>query len=385
MPTAAPIRHFPCLDELRFLAAAAIVLMHTEQFKALHHFNNFYQTISNWSIAVTFFFVLSGFLITYLLLAEHQSSGTIHVPRFYLRRALRIWPLYFVVVLVGLIVIPHLPGLSIPSVSEFTLQNWWPKFALFIVFLPNLAFVLYPIVPYAAQAWSIGTEEQFYLSWPIFLKVTRRRFLGMLSLVLLSGLARIGAEYVWKSDLLLGLCNVTQIGSLALGGCLAHLLFHKRTRALAILFKPLTQLLAVALLVVLIAARVTIPFLHFEIYAALFGCIVINAAANPRAFFQPRSEWLAALGRRSYGIYMYHPWLIGTNIWLLHGYFGMDLGRVAPTLLLHLLTLILTIALSFISYRYFETPFLKLKDRFAVKTDAAALRGHTARPTVSIA
>jgi peptidoglycan/LPS O-acetylase OafA/YrhL len=384
MRTTAPIRHFPCLDEMRFLAAAAIVLMHTEELKFLHHFKNFYQTISNWSIAVSFFFVLSGFLITYLLLAEHQSSGTIHIRRFYVRRALRIWPLYFLVVLVGLLIIPHLPGLAIPGVSEFTWQNWWPKFVLFVTFLPNLAFVLYRIVPYAAQAWSIGTEEQFYLSWPIFLKATRRRLPGMFAVVLLSVLARIGAEYVWKNDLLLGLCNVMQIGSLALGGIIAHLLFHNRTKSLAILFNPITQVLALGLLIALIAARVTIPFVHFEIYAALFGCIVINAAGNPRALFRPRSRWLAALGRRSYGIYMYHPWLIGTNIWLLHRYFGMDLGRVGPTLLLHFLTLTFTFALSFISYRYFETPFLKLKDRFAVKTEEVPLRGHT-RPTVSVA
>jgi peptidoglycan/LPS O-acetylase OafA/YrhL len=106
--------YFPGLNGLRFLAAIAVIVVHIEQFKQLFGLTDG-TTQSQFFLApllptgiesVILFYVLSGFLITYLLLSESQKTGQIAVRRFYLRRILRIWPLYYLRVFVGFVVIP---------------------------------------------------------------------------------------------------------------------------------------------------------------------------------------------------------------------------------------------------------------------------------------
>jgi peptidoglycan/LPS O-acetylase OafA/YrhL len=98
---------FKGLNALRFFAAY-LVLHHGERMRAKYGSSNFkqYDIFNNGRIAVTFFFVLSGFLITHLLLYEKRSLGRIDIPKFYVRRSLRIWPLYFLLVGLGLYAVP---------------------------------------------------------------------------------------------------------------------------------------------------------------------------------------------------------------------------------------------------------------------------------------
>lgn len=88
--------HFPGLNNLRFIAAMGVLIFHVELKKQLLGFKFYYmhQLINLGDVSVTLFFVLSGFLITYLLLAEREQTGTVAVKKFYTRRILRIWPLY---------------------------------------------------------------------------------------------------------------------------------------------------------------------------------------------------------------------------------------------------------------------------------------------------
>src|SRR5690606_7246013 len=123
---------------------------------------------------VILFFVLSGFLITYLLLAENHQFGTINIRHFYVRRILRIWPLYYLIVIVSLFILPQSDFFYVPGDSEAVQTHFWPKAILFLAFLPNIPYALYDHVPFANQSWSIGVEEQYYLIWPAVILLSLR-------------------------------------------------------------------------------------------------------------------------------------------------------------------------------------------------------------------
>lgn len=139
--------HLPGLNGLRAIAALSVMWSHVFQY-----------TFGNWGIkgcalpvvadGVTLFFVISGFLITYLLLNEQKESNRVSIPKFYIRRILRIWPIYYLYLVIAL-----------------TVTSTWndPCIWYYIFFGANIPFVLsigiWPIVHY----WSIGVEEQFYM------------------------------------------------------------------------------------------------------------------------------------------------------------------------------------------------------------------------------
>lgn len=125
--------YFKGLDGLRGIAAIAVVLGHIELIKQFFQLKNVYDRGGPFflylgSLAVTFFFVLSGFLITFLLLKEKESKGTIAIRNFYLRRALRIWPVYYVLFVLGFLIVPRLvfPGLLVPTTIDP--GNYWTSF-----------------------------------------------------------------------------------------------------------------------------------------------------------------------------------------------------------------------------------------------------------------
>lgn len=168
---AAPI-YFKGFNGVRFIAASAVIVHHIEEYKSVFLFGRedlwarpFAYQLGRLGVAL--FFVLSGFLITYLLLAEKQKTGKIAIRKFYIRRILRIWPLYFLIVGTGLFIWPHVPLLHTPaSMSSDIYANFGQKLLLYGLVLPNFASALYGNIPMVTHTWSIGVEEQFYLMWP---------------------------------------------------------------------------------------------------------------------------------------------------------------------------------------------------------------------------
>jgi peptidoglycan/LPS O-acetylase OafA/YrhL len=169
--------YFPGLHGLRFVAALAVVVAHIELLKSYHGYPNHADNLAIYElgrIAVTFFFVLSGFLITFLLLQEKRSAGRISIRKFYVRRALRIWPLYYSVVFLAFVVLPRVSVLHTPMISSTAAEHHTPMLALFVLLLPQVALSLYPPFPYAEPLWSIGVEEQFYLFWPVIVASAKK-------------------------------------------------------------------------------------------------------------------------------------------------------------------------------------------------------------------
>ncbi len=160
---------FPNLDGLRFLSFFSVYLFHiwvllfdryslTGTSSGIVKF--FFQ---NGEIGVNFFFVLSGFLITYLLIQEKKLTGKIHVANFYVRRILRIWPLFYVCILFGLVLYPLLK--KIIGGELFVVAHPWTYF----VFLNNFDFLKNGAPAIISVLWSVAIEEQFYLFWPLLL------------------------------------------------------------------------------------------------------------------------------------------------------------------------------------------------------------------------
>ncbi|QEC41955.1 acyltransferase family protein [Pseudobacter ginsenosidimutans] len=103
-----PKTYFKGLNGLRFIAAFLVLMLHAELIRVKYGLFNLkdYSLFNCGHLAVEFFFVLSGFLITYLLLEEDRDTGTINIKSFYMRRVLRIWPLYYIILIIGLVLIP---------------------------------------------------------------------------------------------------------------------------------------------------------------------------------------------------------------------------------------------------------------------------------------
>ena len=159
---------FPNLEGLRFFAFFVVFVNHATHSLGYFNHSNKYAFINlhffkNGDLGVSFFFVLSGFLITYLLLKEKELSGKINIKNFYLRRILRIWPVYFLVVALCLIVFPRLgnlvPGWFPISVDTSSLN---PLF--YLTFTGNFDYLVNGISNVMIGVlWSVSIEEQFYL------------------------------------------------------------------------------------------------------------------------------------------------------------------------------------------------------------------------------
>jgi peptidoglycan/LPS O-acetylase OafA/YrhL len=379
--------YFPNLNAVRFLAAFGVIVHHVELHKYVLGEPNywhipFFDLVGK--VCVVLFFVLSGFLITYLLLKERDVTGRIATGPFYMRRVLRIWPLYYLMAALGLFVFPYWSVMYLPTFTAAVHDGFWQKAALLLVILPNL--IIFPI-PGIYQLWSIGVEEQFYLIWPVLMK----RFRPLVAcLIVIAGylLVKFGL-YAYLSTLenpsttllsIQRIWNKSSIDCMAFGGVTAYLLYTRHAGFLRVVFHPATQVVTYGLTAGLVAYGVVFPYLHFEVYGVLFAVLLVNLAANPRSLVRLENPVFNYLGKISYGLYMFHLVGIALAHWVTrHWAPGEDL-------LLHGLSVGLTIGLAALSYQYFEKPFIRLKTRFTkVKSGAAPPTTSPAPSAVSVA
>jgi peptidoglycan/LPS O-acetylase OafA/YrhL len=222
---------FPNLDGLRFLAFFAVFLFHSfytpdASIAASPIYQVPHQLTRVGDLGVNFFFVLSGFLITYLLLSEKQLTGRVVIRAFYMRRILRIWPLYFVVVFIGFVVFLWLKACFGLHGLQETARLWY--FFTFLVNFNNLYDGSQ--TPTLTLLWSVSVEEQFYLVWPLLVAATPARcmgwlFGGVLALSLGFRFWHLHDDPQWMFKLY-GLHTLSLIGDMALGGMVAWLCFR---------------------------------------------------------------------------------------------------------------------------------------------------------------
>lgn len=191
---------FKGLNALRFFAAFFVLIHHGEVIRGKNGLEDFgwLGFFNNGGNGVTFFFVLSGFLITYLLLKEVVKTGRVYIKKFYLKRILRIWPLYFLLVFIGTIGLPFAFNiLQIEYQMPYTIgQTWY----YFLFFLPGLVTYFYGH-HFLEPLWSIGVEEVFYLFWaPLMEWFKRHVFVLLISVILFMSFLRLLGFFISKMD-----------------------------------------------------------------------------------------------------------------------------------------------------------------------------------------
>lgn len=367
---------FPALNGLRFWASFGVVISHVEQNKMFLGMPNIFRlTVIDkiGSLGVSFFFVLSGFLITYLLLEERSRTNTVHLGNFYARRALRIWPLYYLVTLSAFFIVPRFYGVL--GWSDTLEPHRTAMLILYLFMLPNLSLAFFPEVLCANQLWSIGVEEQFYLVWPCLVRFSKKYLLSVFFLILAvkSALNVMLGYFAAHPGLIHGsfpfdassiekwrnFFYMLEIEKLTIGSLGAHLLFYQKKKWLAFIYHPFTLFIAWAGL----AGYSCFDF-RIKLYGDILGVILLvllmNACRQKRVLTDhPALEYL---GKISYSIYMLHEFIILATLHWLKPFSSAPFFNG----LVYALSMAGTIGLSSLSYEFFEKPFLRLKSRFAV-------------------
>jgi peptidoglycan/LPS O-acetylase OafA/YrhL len=351
------LRTFGSLDGLRCLSIVAVVWQHSVTLPAwMEDVTLFHRGF----LGVDLFFVISGFLIVTLLLRERERHGRIALPNFYARRFLRIFPLYY--------------GVLAAFAVFFWLRPEGAGTAPFFRDLPFLLLYLTNWVPASgmlAITWSLAAEEQFYLLWPPIERFLPRFALAALVLLLIgSQLIQLGwidgflaRAFGWAPDEPAMLREST-FTPICLGVALAHALHQRPSfeRVAALLGRrlaPLALLAAIVLGCALTPADLRgwpRPFLQLLMMLLIASCVVREDHVLARLLaWRP----VVRIGALSYGIYLLHH--IGLGI----ATEGLERTGVSVPFGDLLLGFPLTWALCEVSYRFYETPFLELKKRFA--------------------
>lgn len=357
--------YFPNLNGLRFIAALMVFVYHVEQNSMFFGLPNVAENIILFGIGklgVVLFFVLSGFLITYILLHEEQIKGRISIPKFYLRRVLRIWPLYFFVLILAFFILPNIAFFVIPGFEKPVLyENFTLKAIMYFTFFANLAVSMFNVFPYASQTWSIGTEEQFYLVWPLLIAfVRKRRLLFILGVIA----AYIGVYFLLNSNVefipgkmyLRKFWKLFNIDCMAIGAVFAVMLHTKRF--LTLFLNNTVFYIALIAAVGMMGWGISVLHVNLEVYSILFGIIILNFAANKNIGLSMEFRIPDYLGKISYGLYMYHSIAIVAGIKL------MLLLNFSPWIL-YIAAFVLTVAIASLSYELFEKKFIRLKAKYS--------------------
>lgn len=354
--------YFPNLNSLRFFAALLVIVHHIEQFKEIFGLPNMYhhpsiQLMSK--IGVTLFFVLSGFLITYLLLTEQKESGEIQIKWFYIRRILRIWPLYFLIIFLAFFVFPIIPFMHLPGHDG---SHFFIKLFFFVFMMPNVIHAMGAGLAYGTQTWSIGAEEQFYLIWPWLLKFFKNKLMLVIGVILGYLVLRNLFTWLFNTHLIFAylyrIWYLFPIDNMAFGALFAVIHFNNYKKLIHFLQGKILQLLVWLITLALLISGKSLGYFHHQIYALLFGILIFNLATNANSIVSFRLKLLDYLGKISYGIYMYHSIFIVLSIKLLQAL------HILNNALIYVLSFGLTIAVSSLSYRFFEKRFIDLKQQY---------------------
>lgn len=371
---------FPNLDGLRFISFFVVFLYHCyisffsylqESSPGVYRVLEFLFQHGN--LGVNFFFVLSGFLITYLLIKEKEFTGSIHVGKFYVRRILRIWPLYYLCLIIGFIIFPLLKKMGGEAATE-------TASGLHYVFLAANFDLMHtwPVKPDAINLtvlWSVAIEEQFYLTWPLILLIfPLKRYKFIFILIMLFSLiyrsfftGNSDADYAVRY-----FHTFSVIGDMALGALLAYSCSFPNKFKLFItnLGKiPIALIYIGTLLVTLLKDYIFPPGIPviFErlVIGFFFGLIILEQNFSVNSLFKMgNSKLMSRLGIYTYGLYCLH--LLGMYLAVkLVTMLKWNEQSVAVAFFSCAIALLISIGVSLASFHLFEKWFLKLKDRFA--------------------
>jgi peptidoglycan/LPS O-acetylase OafA/YrhL len=356
-------RHFETLDAMRFFAFFCVFLGHANAIPFLDFFQH------SAGLAVQFFFTLSGFLITYIILEEKEQTGKLNLKNFFIRRILRIWPLFYLAILVAWCTPFILSFLHLPYSNEGYEPNW----LMSVCFLENYKFILeqqLPNVSPLAVMWSLCVEEHFYIVWglALFFLKTKNSYRLFIASIFIAPVSRLlFIEQNWETvDLF------TNIDFFAYGAIPAFLLitkkekFEKRINQIPLIYKYLSIILVISLFFILShykfsnnLAKLLIP----SLFGILFMILIVIIIPQENKIKIGKKNIFSRLGKYTYGLYIYHALVISLFLSLFNR-FDWGGSTFLTSLISFALSLLCTIIISIFSYNLFEVKFLDLKKRF---------------------
>jgi peptidoglycan/LPS O-acetylase OafA/YrhL len=320
-----PVSRWDALDGLRAVGVVLVVLFHTG------------AVVGNGFLGVDIFFVLSGFLITTLLVAETGRRGAIDLRGFYVRRARRLVPA--LASTCGFVVaVAFVSGRQVVEVVQGAMAS--------LLYVSNLWLYSGHDTPLLQHTWTLALETQFYLVWPLVLGVVLRRR-GFAAVVLLGWVLAAAVLPVLGVDPVAG----TYLRAVGLGlGCAVALVLRgqwaSRARRVSVLVAPLALGVLVAL--ALLPGSVSVP----QLLPAVLTVPVVVALTGPgrltAVLQRPAPVWL---GRRSYGLYLWHFPILSLAI--------NHAPMAVPEPVLLVAAVLVSVAVAALSYRYVELPFLR--------------------------
>jgi len=376
-------RYYPELDGLRAIAVLLVLWWHSSQWAynitpALGIFSNIYASISIiGALGVSLFFALSGFLISGILMDLSERKDYLKV--FYIRRFFRIFPLYYLSIIVISI-------LSILYIQNFNLGDriWY-----YVFYLQNMDRLFYGELPFEDERWlffnhfwSLAIEEHFYIIWPLLFVWMYRNLsfsvciCSMLCIAIISACIRyiMAVGGMWEHAQLL---TFSRVDALILGAILAYIMNSNMSDSIMPVLKKLSCIIAplspvILSISVLYFSQYESIFVIYAKYMILLGGVfsffllvyVINVSYDKSLFQKVLcSGAFKYLSQISYGFYIFHiPILSVIQYYLLE---HTSLGYWDNHIILFLLGGVITLSVASLSYYYFEKPILRLKDKYA--------------------
>lgn len=373
-------KHYPALDGLRGIAVLMVIWFHSlcsvasqcfvinQSVPELEFWYHIYYVASMFGhTGVDLFFVISGFLITGILIDTRNDKNCL--KNFYIRRSLRIFPAYYAGLLI--LIIFMIANNNMEQVLSlrmllhvFYLQNWWPSFTAGEFRL-------------LSHTWSLAIEEQFYLFWPaIFLSFYNGKLRSVLilciSLIAASWFLRLYLsdieKYKWAYTSTFSRVDALILGALLSVACKSHL---KRMKEHAHFFKYAVIILSILILVFFIFNANTTAIAHREMtkiglslfalfYTALIAYIFLcsDKAIINRVL---SCSFLRSNGQVSYGLYIVHVPVIEALAFLI---FAAQIPMIWGQIIIFIVGYLVSLNIASLSYTFFEKPILKLKDKY---------------------
>lgn len=360
--------YFHGLDGLRFLAFMVVLGSHLTHPLSVQFPDGILGYFLSWFqygyLAVDLFFVLSAFLISWWGLREIQQKKDFSFGKYFVRRALRIWPLYFLMVLICLMVI------QLQSASGMD-QSTMPSLWYYLTFTLNFA-ALEEDQFLMVILWSISVEEQFYIINGLVLKFLRKYFLA-LNILAFTASAVFRVMYI-SEPLTLHYHSLSVMACFAAGNMLAYVVIHPVwSEKLRSFFTgrqaniPFYILLLTLVLYPVLAEIKWIYALEKIWIPVLFAAAVAYQTFRSRGLFSLHNRRiLNYLGKISYGLYCFHGLVIAVliNLLQLAGFQYPPISPFVALIVFPVVSLGLTVFLAHLSYRWFELPLLQYKNRF---------------------
>jgi peptidoglycan/LPS O-acetylase OafA/YrhL len=332
----------------------------------------FYDIATSGWVGVDLFFVLSGFLITGILFDTKETNNFFR--NFYIRRILRIFPLYYGTLVVFFLILPRIMRSNWQLQLLAQQQSWYWSYLVNVL----IAFKDWPLVRGIGHFWSLAVEEQFYLFWPIIVFFFRGRHLMIICTIgIMSSLAiRVGLILTGHSTAAYVLMPA-RMDTLAVGALLA--LVARGPRGLAGLSRwawPVAAALTVVLLAIFVSRRglntedIVVETIGYTLIAFLFGAILIIAVTSSAQSIPGKvfaSSALVFFGRYSYALYVFHPpilFFLKDHVFSV-GTLPRLMGSQLPGQILFIAVATgVSVGVALLSWHFYEQPFLKLKNLF---------------------